>query len=138
VPPEVDAVIRSVQPYQVALDGSTNPHNHALAILNDFQNADKHRELTLISGGVESPEGFVIESDGSGHVLDYPGALPGFMMKDGANCWRSDREVDVHITGALKIAMACGPKLAHREIPSSLVTILDTVGETLATIQDVM
>jgi hypothetical protein len=47
-------IVEYVQPYNLQREGK-DPRYGALALLSAFQNADKHRRLSLIVGGLRSP-----------------------------------------------------------------------------------
>ncbi len=124
--PEVIAFLRSVQPYQRALHNAANPEDHALAILNEFQNADKHRQLGIVSTGLTGISAAVIESNGRRVDLGLSPVGSDEMLPDGARCLSTQKEVDVEITGTVKVAMRSGPKGTHREITDSLHAVLET------------
>lgn len=155
VPDAVVAVIKDAQPYAKGVEYNSDPNDHALAILDTYQLADKHRELAVIDGGIDDPHGMVIYPDGTPVEIDYRNAPAGVMARDGTRVFDSDTEVDVQLTGTLKVAMTRRPEpgdevpaptvpgvrpgsLPDREIPAALDSIFEGVGNTLALIQDAM
>lgn len=67
-------LIKGLQPYMFG--PKEGPENHALAILNAFQNADKHRELVIFVNGLAEP---IVRHTRSSGLITYesePGGLP--------------------------------------------------------------
>jgi hypothetical protein len=125
-----------------ALEGATkysaNPDDHALAILNEYQNADKHRELNITSLLIDDPRATVTWPTGHRDEIDYRNATPEMLLREGGTCFDSDVPVKVDLNGTVRIAMARSSDTDHRELPRSLVEIFDTVGDFLARIEDAM
>lgn len=121
--PKVLEVVTLAQPYQ-AIHKGESPDNHALAILSAFQNADKHRELTIVAHGLHNPTGSATFPDGT--VETFPALSHDQMLTDGAVIVTTDVEAKVQVSGTAKVAMARGRgrRLPHRELPSSLTGIL--------------
>jgi len=139
MPPAIVNLIKDMQPYQNASKYSSNPDDHALAILNEYQNADKHRELNIISSGIEDPHATVTWPTGVRKEIDFRNALPGTLLLEGGKCFdESDVPVKVDLSGTVRIAMARSSVTDHRELPQSLVEIFNTVGGVLAHIEDAM
>ena len=138
MPPDIVDLIKDMQPYQNASKYSSNPDDHALAILNEYQNADKHRELIIISLLIDDPCATVTLPTGHRDEIYYRNATPETLLRDGSKCFESDVPVKVDLSGTVRIAMAHRHELAHRELPLSLVEIFGTVGEFLAHIEDAM
>ena len=138
MPPAIDNLIKDMQPYQNASKYSSNPDDHALAILNEYQNADKHRELNIISSGIEDPHATVTWPTGVRKEIDFRNAPPGTFLPEGGKCFDSAVPVKMDLSGTVRIAMARSSVTAHRELPRSLVEIFDAVGGFLALIEDAM
>lgn len=132
--PKVLAVIKSAQPYVLAAQVRDDVENNALALLSAFENADKHRELVIVAHGLAHPFKGTID----GRVETFPGVAVNQMLRNGAILHRSNREVDVQITGSVKIAMARSPQGVHRELPGSLYQILLEVSAVIQMIESVM
>jgi hypothetical protein len=113
------AVIQECQPYRQALIHGSDAANNALVLLGAFQNADKHRELNLAVTGLFAPT--ITLPDGT----TIPWAGPeNAGLKDGAVLIRTEKEVNVKVTGTLKVGLARSPNGAHRELPEVLYSIL--------------
>ena len=138
MPPAIVNLIKDMQPYQNASKYSSNPDNHALAILNEYQNADKHRELNITSLLIDDPRATVTWPTGHRDEIDYRNATPEMLLREGGTCFDSDVPVKVDLNGTVRIAMARSSDTDHRELPRSLVEIFDTVGDFLARIEDAM
>jgi hypothetical protein len=136
--PAVIAFLKKAQPYQNAAQNTGAPEDHSLAILNEFQNADKHRQLGIISNGLSGVNAVAIESDGTKHDLGSPAVGTYGMFPDGARILTTATEVDVEITGTVEIAMRSGPNGGYREISDTLDAILETSWECLTEIGKAM
>jgi hypothetical protein len=109
------AIIEELQPYAMANDGF-DAKLHPLGILGKFDNADKHRQLVLLSGGVAN---LVATTTARGERLTQAPPIPegGGYVADGAVCvnfgWFNappleESEVDVKISGTPEIAVNIG------------------------------
>ena len=109
------ALIKELQPYWGAND-PLDTKLHPLGILGKFDNADKHRELVLLSGGVAN---LVATTTARGGRLTQAPTAPegGGYVADGAVCvnfgWRNappleESEVNVEISGTPEIAVSIG------------------------------
>ena len=109
------ALIKELQPYWGANDG-LDSKLHPLGILGKFDNADKHRELVLLSGGVAN---LVATTTARGIPLTQAAPVPegGGFVADGAVCvnfgWFNappleESEVNVEISGNPEIAVDIG------------------------------
>jgi hypothetical protein len=106
--PAVFAAIEEVQPFQTCLKDSSNPNEALLALLNDFQNTDKHRQLGVIDAGLLDPSGFVFEQDGTRLPIIYNALPKDSMLQDGATCHVSDTDVGVEFYGVIQVAVTGG------------------------------
>ncbi len=85
MPDQAAAFLDMLQPYHGAEKGN-DPDDSVLALLSVFQNADKHRQLTVIASGLDDPEFYFIGADGSRTREEPPdGSVPpNQLMRDGA------------------------------------------------------
>ena len=129
--PAVFAAIEKAQPFETCLKDSSDPHNAALALLNDFQNTDKHRQLGVIDAGLRDPSGFVVEKDGTRRPIIYKPLPADSMLQDGALCHISDEEVDVEFYGTIQVAVTGGTNQRH--LPTE--TLAKLWGEVVAVLE---
>lgn len=114
--PAVFAAIEQAQPFVTCLKDSSDPKNASLAILNSFQNTDKHRQLSILDAGLLDPIGYVVKQDGTRERIVYNTLPADSMMQDGARCFGSDTEVDVEFYGTIQVVVAGGPD--QRNLPT--------------------
>ena len=110
------ALIKELQPYSMANDGF-DAKLHPLGILGRLDNADKHRELVLLSGGVINLVAKVVAR--GERILQGPTTPDGTIgyVPDGAVCahfgWHGttpleESEMDVKISGTPEVAVDIG------------------------------
>ncbi len=116
--PEAVAAIKWLQPFN---SGLYDLNLHGLLLLEDFSNADKHRELVIIASALRDPTITVTGLDGIPRPLTIPGNA-----NNGAQIGTISFpcEVNVEITGTPLVIAAVGEPLAYVELPGALVTIL--------------
>jgi hypothetical protein len=76
------AILDTVQPFHGGGTGQ-DPADSPLALLCEFQNADKHRELNIVAQGLTDPEFILTYPDGSSARDRPPVPLDG-LMRNGA------------------------------------------------------
>lgn len=136
--PDVLTTVEFVQPYN-APERGYHPDDEILALLQSFQNADKHRELNIVVAGVENG------------IAQFPGSpphdfrthaatagIPEGMMPDGAVFLTHPNEVDVQFIGEAVIALTRGPELGHRRIPQFLDDMMLEVVAMIGAIEPAM
>jgi hypothetical protein len=123
------AIIQNSQPYTFP-----NPYNHILAILSRMDNADKHKDLTVIGAGLTdafyraAPQGWAIRR-GLTRI--------GQFMEDGAIIQPAIPadlgypEMDVEISGTATIhvklaGVGSNPSVSYNMLPT-LITAIDSV-----------
>jgi hypothetical protein len=102
MPPEAVAFIESMQPYR-----HSSPGQHLLAYLNRLENADKHRQLAILTVGVAHA---ICWGTARGRIVELKVETPGaFVVDDGTELFHfagrggprlTDDEVQVQISGA--------------------------------------
>lgn len=122
--------IRAVQPYARMSEAGADVDNHALVLLSSFHNADKHRELTVITTGVFGPA-LTITDTGERIPFLFSDDCG---LRDGAVVLRTEHRVSMRLTGRLKVAMGRQPDGPYRELPTALERIL---GEATAVIRHI-
>jgi hypothetical protein len=122
---DVVAALTWLQPHASALRHSGKPADHYLAILQALQNADKHRELVVLTTGVAKSE---VRIEGVTNWI-----VP--VLPDGAPLFDSPHKVNVELEGTLSIAFGIRSK-GPREFPRIFHTILDAIAfEVLPTLE---
>lgn len=106
LPPKAKALIERIQPYQ-----ADKPYFDALAVLSRLDNADKHRELTVIGRGLRDTLAtvrirgeVVLTQDGPGFRDD--GTEVANFKLDGPQ--PPESEVEVEVSGAVCVSMEVG------------------------------
>lgn len=136
--PEVLAIVKWAQPCN-ALNPPTAPENAALSVLNLFQNADKHSELSVIVGGAGKATSRI---DGFDDYDLSAAAEAKFgtsgLLPDGGVFLAFGKEVDVKFEGRVEIALRCGNEPIHRPLPETLVDIFAEASAVIDEIERVM
>jgi hypothetical protein len=100
-----------------------DPNDHALALLRSFQDADKHRELSVIAQGLADPEFFFIDSAGTrtAEAPDEGSVPPDSLMKNGAiinlDFSNPPAQMDMEIEGTPQIVIGSSMDGPLRECP---------------------
>lgn len=108
LPDDCVAVIRGMQPYEIAENRPEPAKAHTLAILSALQNADKHRELIAVVSALKDA---VLRIDGKAWNVDLGAGQPeppfpmDFALKDGAQLHAARRKMKVEIEGSATIGV---------------------------------
>ena len=129
-PAVVDAIrevqpYRAVPPYQALPDPRYGVQDHGLALLSSFQNADKHRELTVVAQGLrprilrfELPDGIQTYQDADPLPDDR-------LLRDGTVVERLSVKAEMTLEGEIEVVIARdpvdGPVRALETFASSLL-----------------
>lgn len=123
MPDRAVAFLQIVQPYRLATNGE-DANDHALALLRAFQDADKHRELSVIAQGLIDPTFSFIEP--SGVVTTNPppahAAPPDSIMRNGAivnvDFSNPPQQLEMEIEGTPRIVIGSSMDGPMRECPA--------------------
>lgn len=123
MPKRAVAFLKIVQAYRLAENGE-DPNDYALALLRTFQDADKHRKLTVVTRGIPDPELFFIDANGARTKEDPPegSVRPDGLMKDGAivnlDFRNPPAKVDMEIEGSPQVVIGNSMEGPLRECPA--------------------
>jgi len=137
LPEKAVTLLDFLQPYNGAERGE-DPNDSPLALLNVFQNADKHRELSVIAQGLDDPAFFF--TDPSGMVTKEETtnleALGDDLMRNGAvvNLDRSNppQKMEMEIEGTPRIVIGRSIDGPMRQCPDVLERMLRFAREIVA------
>ncbi len=126
-------VVKRFQPYNLTLQG-LDPQYSSLAILGAFQNADKHRQLVLVSNGLRDPVVRQIHLDGRRVVVEPEEPLgPDRVLRNrtvvGASLVAT--QVTMEAEGVLDVLIGDAEHAAYHSCPGALETMLRDVGRVL-------
>jgi len=142
MPDQAVSFLDMLQPYHGLEDGD-DPNDSALALLAEFQNADKHRQLSVIAQGLDDLAFFFIGSDGTRAREEPPeGSVPpNGLMRNGAIVNVDDsnppRKMEMEIEGTPKIVIgssADGPLRRCPQVLDIMCEISRNIVTDLATI----
>ncbi|MDT7711630.1 MAG: hypothetical protein QOG46_319 [Pseudonocardiales bacterium] len=102
VDPDALAIIEGLQPYH---HGNRGTPTH-LVILNALNNADKHRRLMAVSGGLTDVSVRAAALDGT-PIADR-GQSDNTLLQDGTELFRHPTEVQIHINLSARVALRYG------------------------------
>jgi hypothetical protein len=122
MPEDAKALIKAVQPYHFRDD----PEPSKLAIISSLDNTDKHQTLNVMSLGVRAPQTTVVYLDADGQPLTmFNQWHGGITYQDGAvvssfpmEAGDTSAEVQVHIQGAVEVAVQVPGASGYYEIPT--------------------
>lgn len=98
---EVLAVVRRHQP------GLTpQPKEHVFAVLQDLQNADKHRQMVFVTKGLMHPVGFGLSEDGEQWTFDSEDVPPNYMLGHQGLIFRTPKRLEVHVIGPVSVGVS--------------------------------
>lgn len=98
LPDDAVPLLKRLQPYMFGPE--KGPENHAFAILNAFQNADKHRELVIVPSGLTDPVVRHVRPSGLITYESAPYGLPADrVLRNGAVVHRApaDEPADIKV-----------------------------------------
>lgn len=96
---------RAVPPYQEVPDPDWGIADHVLALLSSFQNADKHRELTVIAQGLRPRALRFTLPDGTRTYQEADPLPSNLLLRDDAVVERLDVEVEMELEGEIDIVI---------------------------------
>jgi hypothetical protein len=132
-PENAMAIVKRFQPYQFLQEG-LDPQYNSLAILGAFQNADKHRQLVLVSNGLRDPVVWRVGLDGS-RVRVEPGepVPPDHVLRNRTVVGFSPvaTQVKMEAEGSLDVLIGDGADRAYHSCPDALETMVRDVGRVL-------
>ncbi len=120
-PDPVIEVVRSLQPYSRTPE---QPYVDLLWMLEEVNNADKHRQLPVHMLGLRSPVVTVTDSDGEVTLFPHEG-----MFKDGQELGRSPQKRDIKIKGLPLVALGVGDDPRYVELPVSVYRLMTLIRE---------
>lgn len=126
MPQEAVAVIDAAQPFH--RQGRTeDPRDAALALLCEFQDADKHRALTIVTQGLADPVLLVTRGDRPVERL-RPQAPLGGLIRDGAvvhmDLANPPTKVEIEVEGTPVVVIGSSPDGPFRKCPAALEKML--------------
>jgi hypothetical protein len=134
VPQRAMAAVEWAQPYNLERQG-LDPQYGALAILSAFQNADKHRQLVLLSSGLRAPVVWQVHPDGHRvRVEPDPPLPPNHVLGDRAEVGASlvATQVKMEAEGALDILIGNRLDGPYHACPDALEAMIRNVEDVLA------
>ena len=124
---EVVDLIRSLQPYRAVSTENQDPRDHVLTLLSTFQNADKHRQLVVVSQGLIPERIEFVLPDGTRTSANAPPLPADRLLRDGARIERLPSRQTIEITGAVLVVMGSGPQGPQRPVLDFCSKLLDFV-----------
>jgi hypothetical protein len=121
-PESARAVLRTLQPFEVALKHAKPAEYQALEILRVLHDADEHQELVIADRVLEQVDVLV-----DGQIAHSPPSG----VKDGTAIYASPDKVKVELIGAAFVGLGVGKKGRDEwrwPIPRAFNTILDHIG----------
>lgn len=136
--PRAVTALKFHQPYRFHGQG-LNPRDSSFAILSSMQNADKHRQLTVVNSGIGESSGRFTFPDG--RIVDFnPPPLPaGGLLANGTVVGREPVNdmpgVKMEIIGSPLILISESPMGPYRECPDALALIIDSAWDCVARLE---
>lgn len=132
---EAIPTLKWLQPYNFETQG-LDPEHSSLAILNSLQNADKHRQLTVLASGIDDPVYVFTKPDGV-VVEDVPDKRPVGTFLGNATAIdvavvNDLLGVQMEMAGTPRIYLGEGGRGPYRECPDCLAAIIDNGWDCVA------
>jgi hypothetical protein len=124
VHPDALAIIERLQPYHPGPRGTPR----YLAVLNALNNGDKHRRLTVVSGGAVNVSVKAYALDGT--LLTDRTPVGNTLLQDGTELFRHPTEVQVHVRLTAHVGIRLGQDGVHMAVhglPKLAVYVRDGV-----------
>jgi len=126
MPQKALAIIDFVQPFHGDHKWQ-DPRDSPLALLSEFQNADKHRELTVVAQGLTDPEFLFTNPDGT-VTRKQPLEPPDGLMRDGAivglDSANPPQKMEMQVEGTPRIVIGSSIDGPVRGCPGALERML--------------